>query len=398
MTPTVEGLRHHWSLDPDIVFLNHGSFGATPTAVLDHQTALRSQMEAEPVQFFVRDAPDLLHIAIERGAAFVGADPRGFAYVANATTGVNTVLASIQLEPGDELIVTDHEYNACRNALVRTAERTGATIRSVRLPFPVRHPHEIVDAIAAAFTPRTRLLLIDHVTSPTGLVLPIAEIAAACRDAEVEILVDGAHAPGMIDLELDALGVDYYTGNFHKWVCTPKGVAILWIAKQHRHRVRPLVTSHGANMPADEPWEHFRHEFDWVGTTDPTGVFAVPFTIDHIASLVPGGWPEVRRRNHALALTGRALLCEAFHEIELAPASMIGALAAVRIPDGETTSQRSPFDLDPDQDVLLREHRIEVPLVPWPAPPERLVRISAQLYNTHNDMQRLVEALQKVVR
>ncbi len=355
-------------------------------------------MEAQPFRFFMREAPALMEEAVSRGAAFVGADPRGFAYVANATTGVNTALASLTLEPGDELVVTDLEYNACRNALDRVAARWGAVVRVVPIPLPLRSSTDIVTAVTAAFTARTRLLLVDHVTSQTGIVMPIAALAAACRAAGVEILVDGAHAPGMLDLQIDELGVDYYTGNFHKWACTPKAAALLWIAEQHRDRVRPLVTSHGANMRAEDAAERLRNEFDWVGTLDPTPVFAIPFTLDYMASLVDGGWPELRRRNRELALAGRALLCEALGEVDLVPADMIGSLAAVRLPDSSIETETSPFILDPDQSVLLHEFGIEVPFVPWGSPSGRLVRISAQLYNSLDDVQRLADALQQVVR
>lgn len=391
------GLRQHWGLDPDITFLNHGSFGATPLEVLRCQDEFRAQMESEPVRFFVREVPELWSDAVARGAAFVGADPGGFAWIANATTGVNTVLASLDLQPGDELLVTNHEYGACRNALDRRAAATGATVRCVDVPFPVTSAAQVVQAVASGITDATRLLLIDHVTSATGLVLPIAEIAATCRDAGVEILVDGAHACGMLDLDIDALGVDYYTGNFHKWVCTPKGVAMLWIAPRHRDRVRPLTTSHGASMPAATPEEALRNEFDWVGTTDPTAVLSVPFTIDYMASLIDGGWDGIRRHNHDLVVQGRRMLCEALDEVELAPAEMLGSLAAVRLPDGDPNAGPVPPYLDPHHNILLTDHNIEIPIGPFPAPPKRLLRLSAQLYNTQEDVQRLVEALHVVL-
>lgn len=386
-------LRNHWGLAPEITFLNHGSFGATPTAVLNYQSELRAQLEAQPISFFLRDALPLLEVAIARGAAFIGADVRGFAFVANATTGVNTALASIELRAGDELLVTNHEYNACRNALDHVARRAGAVIRVITIPLPIASPDDVVTQIAAAITARTRLLLIDHVTSPTAIVMPIAQIAAVCRDAGVEILVDGAHAVGMLDLDVDGLGVDYYTGNFHKWACTPKAAAAFWVAERHRGRVRPLVTSHGANMSAATVDEAFRNQFNWVGTTDPTPVLTIPFALDYMAGLVDGGWPEIRRRNRELALAGRTLLCEALGEVELAPSAMIGSMASVRLPDATSAPLKSIMDADPEHDVLLNDFGIEVPFVHWGGYPRRLVRISAQLYNSLDDYQRLVEAL-----
>jgi isopenicillin-N epimerase len=388
---------HYWSIDPAVSFLNHGSFGATPTAVSAFRDELRDHMERQLVRFFMRDVSQLWAEQLERAAAFVGADPDGLAFVTNATTGVNTVLASLDLRSGDELLVTDHEYNACRNALNRAAERADATVRVIELALPITSPDEVVAAVASAITERTRLLLIDHVTSQTGFVVPIADIARVCRDRGVEILVDGAHAPGMLDLDVDALGVDYYTGNFHKWVCTPKTVAILWVAQQHRARVKPLTTSHGANMHADDAVSAFRNEFDWVGTVDPTPVLSTGFTIDHMASMIDGGWPAIRQHNRELALTGRDILNEALGETPLVPDSMIGSLAAVRLPDRTEDLPTSIFDPDPDQTTLLLDHGIEVPIIPWPEPGKRLLRISTQLYNSVEEIHRLAALLKGIL-
>lgn len=384
-------LHAHWTLDPDVTFLNHGSFGATPRAVLAQQSELRTQLERQPLRFFTRDYNELWHEARRRGAAFVGADLDGFTFVPNASSGVNTVLRSLQLSAGDEVVVTDHEYAACRNALDFVAQRSGATVRVVEIPLPIDGPDPIVAAIAGAITDRTKVVMFDHVTSQTGVVMPAAAIVASCRRHDVEVLIDGAHAPGMLDLDLAAIGADYYTGNFHKWVCTPKAAALLWVAERHRAKIRPLVISHGASMPADSPTDRFHHEFWWQGTFDPTPVFCIPFGIDHMASLVDGGWPEIRRRNHELVLAGRALLNEVLGEVDLVPASMVGSIATVRIPDG-TADRGSVFDPDPDYRHLL-DAGIEVPIQSWPRAPQRLLRVSAQLYNAMDDYERLGDVL-----
>jgi len=380
-------LRDLWPLDPDVTFLNHGSFGACPRAVLDHQAELRAQLERQPVDFMARQLPGLLDAARERLAAFLGAEPAGLAFASNATEGVNTVLASYPLSPGDEILVTDHGYRACTNAARYHAERAGATVRVVPQPFFGVTPDVVVDAVLAAVGPRTRLALIDHVTSQTGLVLPVERLAPALAERGVDALIDGAHAAGMVPLELGALGAAYYAGNCHKWLCTPKGTGYLYVREDRRAAVHPLTISHGWSLPTDGR-SRFHLEFDWTGTGDPTGLLTVPFAIDYLGGLVPGGWGALRARNHALALGYRAALMKAL-ALNEAPCGeeMIGALVALPLPDGDAEALNA---------ALWGEHRVEVPIMPWPAPPRRLVRVSAQLYNTPDDVERLIAGLREL--
>ena len=382
-----------WPLAPDVIFLNHGSFGACPSEVLRRQAELRAEMEAEPVRFLSRELDDRLDVARQALAAFVGADAEDLAFVVNATSGVNAVLRSLVFSSTDELLVTDHAYNACRNALQFVAARAGARIVVVKIPFPVGSPDAVVEAVLAGVTPRTRLALLDHVTSPTGLVLPIARLIAELGRRGVDTLVDGAHAPGMVPLELRTLGATYYTGNCHKWMCAPKGSAFLWVRADRRADIHPLTISHGANAVRPER-TRFRLEFDWTGTSDPTAWMAVPTAIDHLASLVDGGWRALMARNRALALEARRLLCTAAGTAPPCPDEMIGSLASVILPDGATSeiAWRRP---DPIQRRLYDDWKIEVPIMSWPAPPRRLIRISTQLYNTRDDYVRLAEALRK---
>jgi isopenicillin-N epimerase len=313
----------HWDLDPGVVFLNHGSFGACPRAVLQHQSHLRTELEREPVLFMHRELEARLDVARTELAAFVGADADDLAFVPNATAGVNTVLQSLRLKPDDELLTTDHEYNACRNALDFAAERSGARVVAAALPFPLQDAQQVVDAVLAAATPRTRLLLIDHVTSPTGLVLPIERIAAAMAERGIDVLVDGAHAPGMLSLDLRALGVAYYTGNCHKWLCTPKGSALLWVRRDRQAGLRPQSISHGANSPRTDR-SRFRLEFDFTGTVDPTPWLCIPTALRFLGSLLPGGMAALQRHNRDLALRGRDRLAAALDQAPPAPAAMIG--------------------------------------------------------------------------
>ena len=382
-----------WPLDPAVVFLNHGSFGSCPQVVLDHQTEFRQRLERQPITFFVRELEGLLDEAITALARFIGVDPADLALVPNATTGVNTVLRSLDFKPGDELLVTDHEYNACRNALNFVAERTGARVVVAHLPFPLKSPEEVVDAVVGAATSRTKLLLIDHVTSQTGMVLPVAEIVRRFADLGIDTLVDGAHAPGMIPLDLNSLGAVYYTGNCHKWICAPKGAGFLHVRRDRQQLIRPLVISHGANSPRMDR-SRFRIEFGWMGTSDPSAVLCIPKALEYLATLIQGGWPAIMRRNRELALAGRAVLCQALGIEKPCPDEMIGSLASLPIPDALSLSPtKSPLYLDPWQDELLAQYRIEVPIIPWPAPPKRLLRISAQLYNSLPQYELLASAM-----
>jgi isopenicillin-N epimerase len=379
----------HWTLDPLVVFLNHGSFGATPRVVLNKQTELRARMERNPMQFFIRDIECLLDETRSALARFVDARAADLAFVPNATTGVNAVLRSFELRAGDELLTTDHEYNACKNVLDFVAARAGAHVVVASVPFPLASEDDLIEAIVDKTTPRTRLLLIDHVTSPTGLVLPIARIAAAMAERGVEVLVDGAHAPGMIDLSLGALSkhVAFYTANCHKWLCTPKGAAFLWVREDKQPSVRPHVISHGANSQRTDR-SRYLLEFDWMGTIDPTAVLCIGPSIDFLVGLLP----SFREANRALALEARGILCQALGIAPPAPDSMIGALAAVPLPDGQARPA-SAFFGDPMQDELFRHHAVEVPVVPWPEPPKRVLRISAQLYNSGAQYEYLAHAL-----
>lgn len=387
-----EDLAALWPLDRDVVFLNHGSFGACPTEVLRHQAALRAEMEAEPVRFLSRELDDRLDAARAALAAFVGADPDDLAFVTNATGGVNAVLRSRVFAAGEELLTTDHAYNACRNTLHFVAERAGARVVTVTLPFPVRAPDDVVEAVLAKVTPRTRLALIDHVTSPTALILPVERLTAELAARGVDVLIDGAHAPGMVPLNLATLGATYYSGNCHKWLCAPKGSAFLWTRREEQPDVRPLTISHGAT--AVRPGRsRFRLEFDWTGTSDPTAWLTVPKAIEYLGGLVQGGWPALMARNRALALDARRLLCAAAGTAPPCPDEMVGSIASVRLPDGTTdVGWRRP---DPLQARLYEGWSIEVPVMSWPAAPRRLVRISAQLYNRYPHYERLAEALRK---
>jgi isopenicillin-N epimerase len=378
-------------LDPSVVFLTHGTFGAAPRVVLERQELVRRQMESEPVRFFTRELEPLLDAARAELAEFVGASTGDLAFVPNATAGVNAVLRSLDLDKHDELLTTNHEYNASRNAMEFVCALSGAKPVVVDLPFPISDPGEVVARVLAAVTERTRLLLIDHVTSATGLIMPVETLVSELAKRGIDTLIDGAHAPGMLPLDLTALGAAYYTANLHKWVCAPKGAAFLYVRKNRRASIRPTSISHGANATRADR-SRFHLEFDWTGTLDPSPWLSAGEALRYLPSLVPGGWPEVMRRNHELALAARDLLCRSLGIAAPAPDEMIGSMAAVPLPPGKATDT---FFLtgDPLQEELFRRYAIEVPVNPWPALPHRVLRVSAQLYNTIDEYAYLAEAL-----
>ncbi len=390
---TYSSLASHWTLDPRFTFLNHGSFGATPRAILEEQTRLRQRLERQPVSFMERRLPPMLAESKTALANFVGARSSDIGFVTNATTGVNAVLRSIDLNPGDELLTTTHEYNAVQNALEFVAERNGAKVVVADVPFPVSSPDQIVEAVLAKASDRTRLAVLYHVSSPTALVMPVGRLVSALNERGIDTLIDGAHAPGMLDLNLDELGAAYYAGNCHKWMCTPKGVAFLHVRRDRQAAIRPTVISHGAN--ANWGGSRFENEFDWQGTWDPTAWLCLPDVIHYVGSLVEGGWQAIREHNHQLAVRARRLLCDALGVEPACPEAMLGSMASVTLPDATIVSEGPN---DPLHDELFHEHKIEVPVMVWPRPPKRILRVSAQLYNSEAQYTRLAEVLAKRFR
>lgn len=380
-----------WSLDPAVSHLNHGSFGAAPVPALEAQQRWRDLLESNPTRFMLEHYQPALDRARERLAEFVGADPSGLAFVRNATEGVNAVLRSLEasLGPGDEIVVTDHGYNACRNAAAVAAARTGARVVTASFPFPIGGAREVMDGVMAAVTDRTRLVLIDSVTSPTALVLPAAELAAAL-EPDVEVLLDAAHAPGMIDFDVSSIGASYITANCHKWMCAPKGAAFLYVREGRRRAVYPAVISHGYNGAWPASGGHLHTQFDWTGTDDPTAWLAVPDALDAVGGLHPDGWEGVRRANRELCLAGRNILLDALGAPPPAPDEMIGSLASVPLPEAPG---RAETIFDPLMAVLRSKWSIEAMVYSWPAPPGRLLRISAHRYNRLEEYERLAEAV-----
>ena len=376
-----------WSLDPSVIYLNHGSFGACPSAVLDAQAALRQEMEREPVDFLVAALPSRLNAAREALAAFLTAEPADLVFVPNATAGVNAVLRSLPLAPGDELLVTNHTYAACRKTVDFVAERSGARMVTANLPFPCHNEDEIVSSVLNCVSARTKLALIDHVTSPTALVLPAARLVSELQTRGIDTLVDGAHAPGMVPLGLSELGAAYYTGNAHKWLCAPKGAAFLHVRRDRQALLHPTVISHGYSAG-------LQAEFDWTGTFDPTPWLCIPEALRYIGGLLPGGWPQVMAVNRALTLQARSVLLESSGADAPCPEAMIGSMASMPLPPAAVGSPAHRLDCA-GLHAWFRERGVETWLHPHPVP---LLRISAQLYNDLDQFTRLSDLLGQALR
>jgi isopenicillin-N epimerase len=402
--PAPSPLAEHWQLDPSTVFLNHGSFGACPRKVLEAQRSYRDLMEADPVRFFVQLHEPLLDASRAELAAFLGCAPADLVFIPNATIAVATVLAALEptLRPGDELLTNNHEYPACQHNLKRTAQRTGAVIVSADLPFPIKSDSQITEALLAKVTPRTRLALLSAVTSPSGLALPVRTLVPELERRGIRVMLDAAHAPGMLPFNLGELKPSFCTANSHKWLCTPKGSAFLYVREDHRPAVRPLILSNSAEKPKPGRGQ-FWTDFDFVGTDDPSAYLATADSIRTVGSLVPGGWPEVMRRNHDLVLKGRDTICRAIGVEPPAPDSMLGTISSILLPP-HTPERHARLAARPSayhdalQDILLRDYSIQVPLWHVPGTPPgstRLIRISSQLYNSPAQYDYLAAALKR---
>lgn len=396
--PKPSAYFRHWNLDPEVVYLNHGSFGACPREVLAAQDGYRAQMEREPVRYFVEEFQGLMDRTRRDLGAFLGCAWDEIAPVPNATVASATVFDDVNLRAGDEILINEHEYPACQNNARRAAARAGASVVTTAMPFPIAGPQQIVDAILGKVTSRTRVVMVSHVTSPTGLVMPVERLVAELEPRGVRVFVDGAHAPGMVaTLNLGTLGASYYTANCHKWICSPKGGAFLYVRRDRQEGFRPLVLSNNAEKPKAGRAQ-FLTEFDFVGTADYTGFFAISDALRVMREMVPGGWTEIMRRNHEMAVRGRDIVCAELGITPAAPREMLGSIVTMILPAHEPerlarVRARPSAYHDALQDALIRNHRIQVPVWGLAGKPERFVRISAQVYNSEEQYVYLAKAL-----
>ena len=366
-----------WSLDPRCTFLNHGSYGATPRAVLAEQAKWRRRMERHPGLFFLK-LPQALRAAADHVARFLGGAGADYVFLDNATTACNAILNSLRFSSRDEILINDHIYPAVRKTVQHIAGRTGAHVIEAQVPFPVSDPSAVVEAVAACLTERTRLVVFDHVTSPTAVIFPTHELTKVCHAAGARVLIDGAHAPGMLALDIPAIGADWYVGNCHKWLMAPKGSAFLWSSPESQAELHPLVISHGYG-------QGFTAEFDWTGTRDATAWLSVPAAIRFHEKL---GGSALRDRNVALARSAAALLAERLGTERGTSDELTGAMATVRLHTASVPTTEDAFRL---RDELNAHHRLDTAIIAFA---ERLwLRLSAQAYNSMEDYGRTADGL-----
>ncbi len=376
-----------WQLDPKWVFLNHGSFGARLKVVASEQERWRQKLESQPLRFML----DTYLPAIDRArsvlADFVHAQASDLVFVPNATYGVNSVLRSWSLQPGDEVLVLDQAYGACRAALNHLAQEQDAVVVEVRLPMPAVSACDVVDAVMACVTSRTRFAMLDSVLSPTGWVLPIEELVTKLKSLGVETLVDAAHSPGLIPVDLDRCGAAFTTANLHKWVCAPLGSAFLHVRSDWRDRIFPCSLSHGLNLPTDQRWQDC---FDWTGTFDPSAWLSVPYALDALATCHPQGIDGLMDHNRELAGYAAQQVREHLGYEPTAPASMFAAMTSLFLPLPPCEGLHH-LATDPLQRRLVEAYRIEVPIISFAG--RRLIRISCQEYTDKAQIHQLVDAL-----
>jgi isopenicillin-N epimerase len=381
--PLRPDLRSEWLLDPRITFLNHGSFGAVPRCVFVEQTRWRLKIEGQPIELLGRRGQQLVEEAKRPVARWLGMQEENFGFVTNATEGVNAILRSLKFGPADELVTTTHVYHAVRQAMKYVAGQSGAAYREIEIPLPVRSSAQVEELVLAGLSSRTRLLVIDHITSPTAIVFPVERIATECARRGVEVLIDGAHAPGMRPLNVPQTGATYYAGNLHKWACAPKGSAFVWAHPDRRDAIHPLVVSHYLG-------EGFAREFSWQGTRDISSWLSVPRALEFMSEL---GWDRIMTHNHQMAAWAQQMLCESWDVEPISPidGSMLGSMVTVPLPArfglvNEAQTQAL-------QQRLYDDYLLEVPLVRWGD--RLLVRPCCQLYNTPEDYHRLADVVIK---
>ena len=388
--------QNDWCLDPELDFLNHGSFGATPRVVMRERADLLERLERDPIRFLApeRELEPKLDYVRRVLAGVVNADPLELAFVRNATGGVNAVLRSLSFERGDEVLITNHGYNACSNAVRFATQRAGAITRVAEIPFPIEHRSQVLRSIEAKLTERTRLLVIDHVTSPTGIVLPVKGIIDLARQHDIRVMIDGAHAPGMLPLDLHALQPDYYTANHHKWLCGPKASGFLYVRPGLQSQIQPTIISHAYNQPKSNR-SQFTSGFDWMGTYDPTPILALPAAIQFLSNLHAGGLETHMARNHELAVASQAILSKSLNIEPPCPTEMLGSLVSVPL-QGVSPSLAQQL-----RAALYAEDRIEVPIFEGIATEltnegtDPCLRVSLQCYNTLQQIERLGEVLRR---
>jgi isopenicillin-N epimerase len=386
-----------WSIDPALTFLNHGSYGAVPRAAMRQQAQLRERLERDPVRFYKVDLEPMLDEVRAALAGFLNCRAADLAPLPNATVALCTVLNNTRLEPGDEVLITDHEYQSLPNELERICARTGAKVVKAEIPYPIDDASTVVERFLAKVGPRTRIAFISHVTSCTSLVFPVATIVRELNARGIDVCVDGAHSPGQIPVDLAALKPTYFIGSGHKWLSGPKGSAFVYVRPDKQHLFRPLALSARANKVRPER-ALFLRDFDYQGTDDYSAMVTLPAAIDAMGAILPGGWPALMRHNHHMILQARKILCghlgSLYNLQPCVPDAMVGTMVTLKLPEPPEHLKTRPTCYDDAlQDVLLDKYRIVVPIWRLMSTNERIIRVSAQVYNTTAEYEYLAQAL-----
>jgi isopenicillin-N epimerase len=376
------GLRPLWAIEDGLRFINHGAFGAMPRAIATEQSAWRERMERNTARFFMHELSPLLRRTAEPVAAFLGTAPERLGFVVNATAAINAIARSLDFAPGDEIILTDHVYNAVRNTWRYVAGRTGAILVEAAVGMPVTGAAQALDAITGAITARTRLVVVDHVASASAVEFPVAAISQACRARGIPLLVDGAHTPGLLDLDVDAIDADWYVGNFHKWICAPKGAAFVAVARRPTAPIHPLAISHAYG-------QGFVAEFDKIGTHDPSAILSVPAAIRFHEQL---GGAALRQRNRAFARDMALRIASDLGTGTGAASDLFHAMATIRLP---FETDNVPDSIMRIHDHLYDHHRIEAAISALSG--ILYLRISVQAYNDVSDYAGLGDALRDAI-
>lgn len=380
--------RSAWSLTPGVTFLNHGSFGLVPLSVQAVREEWQRRLYENPMDFFLRQMEVELGIAAERLGKLIGANPKDLVFVDNATIGMNIVANSLSLEPGDEILLTNHEYGAVRRIWQKRCERSGAKVVIQNLPEPLESPEALVDRLFEGVTSRTKLLVFSHISSPTAVILPADEICRRAKAARVPVCIDGPHALATLPLDLSKLGCDYYCASAHKWLSAPNGSGFLYVSGRHQSRLTSPIVSWGGSIGGySSSWQD---EYNWQGTRDPAAYLAIPAAIDFLSR---AGWNEFRNRTHELAQYARTQISDLTGLTPLVPDSpdWYGPMISLSLPLQDLIAPPQG-QRDPLQDHLWDKHRIEVPITWWHG--QRLLRVSCHLYNDTKDIDILVKALQ----
>lgn len=391
----IEFVRHRISeparfpIRPGLTMLNNGSYGLTPTLVRDAQIELQRRLEEDPVRFFKADLEDYNDDTRHAIGAFTGVEPRSIALVPNGTFAVATVLNNLDLSPGDEILVTDHEYMATFNELAKVCRASGAKVTIAKIPFPRLTPEQVVESIVAKMNDHTRVILVSHITSASALVMPVQEIVEAAKERGIETFLDGAHTPGQIPLDIGAIDPTWYAASCHKWLACPKGTGFIYTSPSRTDGFKPMVRScrvHEIRPTRDA----YLCDFDYTGTNDYTGNMVIPVAIAHMGAQLPAGWDQLRQRNHDMALVGAKIICDVLGIEQQVPESMIASMVSIPIPG---TCEDSTLLGEGLWDRLYLRHRVQAPVWDLPGVCDRMIRISAQLYNTPDDYARLADAL-----